>query len=135
MIASNRFPNTTAHPSAVRLSAPNILLRLEGLALFSAAVAAYIHFRGSGVLFAVLLLTPDLTFAAYLINPRVGAWGYNIAHWLPMPLALTAFALATGDLNALLIALIWFAHIGMDRTVGYGLKYPSAFKDTHMGRV
>jgi hypothetical protein len=33
------------------------------------------------------------------------------------------------------VALIWFAHIGMDRTVGYGLKYPTSFKDTHLQRV
>jgi hypothetical protein len=33
------------------------------------------------------------------------------------------------------VALIWFAHISMDRTVGYGLKYPTSFKDTHLERV
>ena len=33
------------------------------------------------------------------------------------------------------VALIWLAHIGMDRLLGYGLKYPSAFKDTHLQRV
>jgi hypothetical protein len=33
------------------------------------------------------------------------------------------------------IALIWFAHIGTDRFLGYGLEYPTRFKDTHLQRV
>ena len=33
------------------------------------------------------------------------------------------------------IAIIWFAHVGLDRAVGYGLKYASDFKDTHLGRI
>ena len=33
------------------------------------------------------------------------------------------------------IALIWLAHIGVDRLLGYGLKYPTGFKDTHLQRV
>jgi hypothetical protein len=27
------------------------------------------------------------------------------------------------------------AHVGMDRAVGYGLKYPTAFGRTHLGVV
>jgi hypothetical protein len=26
-------------------------------------------------------------------------------------------------------------HIGMDRALGFGLKYETDFKDTHLGRV
>lgn len=33
------------------------------------------------------------------------------------------------------VALIWLLHIGFDRAIGYGLKYPSSFKETHLGRV
>lgn len=119
----------------ISLSAPNLLLRLEGLAFFAAAIAVYIHLQGSAILFIALLLAPDLTFLAYMINPRIGAWAYNLAHMQAFPIILGLIGLATGETNALLIALVWLAHIGMDRTVGYGFKYPTAFKDTHMGRV
>ncbi|MCS4316879.1 hypothetical protein M2407_001178 [Serratia sp. BIGb0234] len=33
----------------------------------------------------------------------------------------------------LMAALIWGAHIGFDRALGYGLKYASGFADTHLG--
>jgi hypothetical protein len=48
---------------------------------------------------------------------------------------LGAFGLLGGSSLALVVALVWFAHIGMDRLVGYGLKYPTESKDTHLGRV
>jgi len=32
-------------------------------------------------------------------------------------------------------ALIWLAHIGIDRALGYGLKYPTFFRDTHLQHV
>ena len=33
------------------------------------------------------------------------------------------------------LGLIWFAHIGFDRMMGFGLKYPTRFGDTHLGRI
>jgi hypothetical protein len=33
------------------------------------------------------------------------------------------------------LALIWLAHIGIDRALGYGLKYASGFGFTHLGRI
>ena len=71
----------------------------------------------------------------YLIGARAGATAYNVAHTyaLTLPLAVAGFL---ADEPALLaVALIWVAHIGLDRALGFGLKYPSAFGDTHLGRV
>jgi hypothetical protein len=31
--------------------------------------------------------------------------------------------------------VIWIVRIGVDRALGYGRKYPSGFKDTHLQRV
>lgn len=104
-------------------------LRLEGLAV--AAVSAVLYGRlgfGCGM-FAALFLVPDLSFAGYLFGPRIGAACYNALHGLLGPAAL---ALIPGGLP---YALIWLAHIGFDRALGYGLKYPSAFRDTHLQRV
>jgi len=117
------------------VSMPRLFLRLEGLALFAAAVAAYIYLRGSAWLFIVLLLAPDLALLAYLANPKLGSVVYNLAHTILVAGLLCAAALLLNSESLLLIGLIWLAHIGMDRAVGYGFKYPTSPKDTHLGRV
>jgi Domain of unknown function (DUF4260) len=111
------------------------VLRLEGAAAFAAAVALYAHAGFSWPLFALLLLAPDLAMLAYFIGPGAGAFVYNLAHTyaLALPLALAGFFLDSS--LALTLALIWVAHIGLDRMLGYGLKYPSSFGDTHLGRI
>ena len=111
------------------------LLRLEGLAAFAAAFAAYAHLGGSWALFAALMLAPDLAMLAYLAGPRIGAAAYNLAHVEFAPLAIAAAGLALGAPLAIAIALIWIAHIGMDRALGYGLKFATGFADTHLGRI
>jgi len=118
-----------------RLSMPNYLLRLEGVAVFGVAVALYAMQGFSWWHFVLLLLVPDVSMLPYVINKRWGAVGYNFAHTYTVPLLLTAMSLLSSSDIVLKIALIWFAHIGMDRVVGYGLKYVTDFKDTHLGRV
>jgi hypothetical protein len=112
-----------------------VALRLEGLAVFAAAVAAYSHFGASWIAFAALFLAPDLAIAAYLAGPRVGAFVYNLAHVYVAPLALGAVALALGSGAARAIALVWIAHIGFDRALGFGLKTAAGFGETHLGRI
>ena len=119
-------------PDAVT-GAPRTWLRLEGLATFALAIFLYARGGHSWALLAVLFLAPDLSFVAYLAGPRVGAWGYNVAHSYVLPLLAVAASLAMG--RPPMLALIWLAHIGFDRALGYGLKYPSAFQHTHLGRI
>ncbi len=116
-------------------STPNILLRAEGLALFISASALYASTSGNGWAFVLLLLTPDLAMVGYLVNPRVGSMTYNALHTMVLPLALFVVAWIAGWMTVVHIALIWLAHIGMDRMMGYGLKYATEFKDTHMQHV
>lgn len=123
---------TTSAPGAVT-GAPRAWLRAEGLAVFALAVLLYARGGHSWPLFAALFLVPDLSFAAYLGGPRVGAVVYNLAHSYVGPAIAAAAALLTG--RPPVIAIIWAAHIGFDRALGYGLKYPSAFGDTHLGRI
>ena len=109
-------------------------LRVEGLALLAAAAVLYAAVDGGWLLFAVLFLLPDVAMLGYLAGPRIGAAAYNIAHATVLPWALAALGWFAAP--ALVpIALIWLAHIGFDRAMGYGLKYPGAFGDTHLGRV
>lgn len=110
-----------------------VWLRLEGLAVLALAVLLYAHLDYSWFQFAILFLAPDLSFTAYLAGPRFGAVIYNALHSLAGPLLLAAFLLITG--NAVAVPLIWAAHVGFDRVLGYGLKYPTAFTDTHLGRI
>jgi hypothetical protein len=117
------------------ISTPKILLHVEGLTLFIAAVAFYIYTQGNGWAFILLLLTPDLAMVGYRVNPRVGSFVYNAVHTSAFPLALLVIAWMAGWMTVVHVALIWLAHIGMDRTLGYGLKYPTEFKDTHMQHV
>jgi hypothetical protein len=118
-----------------RPSLPSILLRLEGLAAFAISILLYARHDGSLWLFVVLLLAPDLSAVGYLAGKRAGATTYNIAHTYALPAILGGAGLLGGSDLAISLALIWAAHIGMDRAVGYGLKYPSDFKDTHLSRV
>jgi len=110
------------------------VLQFEGLALLAAATAAYTHLGFGWGWFALFFLAPDLTFAAYVFGPRWGAAAYNAAHSTVGPLAIGAAALALGSAPLEMAALIGLAHVGFDRMVGYGLKYATAFGDTHLGR-
>jgi hypothetical protein len=114
---------------------PRLLLRLEGLAVVAAAVVLYFHEDFGWILFVALILAPDLSFAGYAFGPRVGAVAYDAVHTEVFPVALGTVGVVAGSSGATKVALIWLAHIGADRLLGYGLKYPTAFKDTHLSRV
>ena len=112
-----------------------MVLRLEWLAVFAGSVIAYGSLDFSWLLFAVLILAPDLSMLGYMAGPRAGATSYNAVHTLLAPalLGLLSWWLALPLLTAL--ALILLAHIAADRALGYGLKYATDFKDTNLGRI
>jgi hypothetical protein len=111
------------------------LLRLEGLTLFAGMTLLYAVWGGSWWVYALLFLVPDLSFAAYLAGPRVGAIVYNAAHSYMAPMTLNIAGFAFASPLVLSIAMIWLAHIGIDRALGYGLKYSAGFGFTHLGRI
>jgi hypothetical protein len=117
------------------LNKPGVLLRLEGVLLLAASVAAYQQLGGSWTWFAALLLVPDLFMLGYLFNVRVGAVIYNAGHTLAVPLVAGGAAVLLRAYDVLPFVCIWTAHIAMDRTLGYGLKYPTYSSDTHLQRV
>lgn len=117
------------------LSLPSVLLRLEGLTVFIGAIVLYAQQSGSALTFIALLLLPDASMVGYIVNPRMGGLIYNAVHTYVLPTLLTGIALAFSIPGGVSFMLIWFAHISMDRTLGFGLKYPDAFKQTHLQRV
>jgi hypothetical protein len=110
-------------------------LRLEGLALAALSASLYARTGASWWLFAALWLTPDLSFFGYMAGPRIGSYCYNAVHSYLLPAALAIFALSFRRIAVLPFALIWFNHIGVDRLLGDGLKYPAGFGFTHLGRL
>jgi len=123
-------PTNGAATGGVRM-----LLRLEGVTLFAGMTLLYGLWDGSWLVYVVLFLAPDLSFAAYLAGPRAGAIVYNAAHSYLAPVALMTAGLAMASPLVLSLAMIWLAHIGIDRALGYGLKYASGFVFTHLGRI
>jgi hypothetical protein len=108
---------------------------MEGAALFALCLYFY-HLLGVGWgPFLLLFLWPDLFMLGYLRKPSVGASLYNFAHIEALPILLAGFAYSQHRTTSLSFALIWLAHIALDRALGFGLKYPTFFKDTHLQRV
>lgn len=112
---------------------PLVLLRAEGVAVFILSILWYAHLGVSWWRFAALLLAPDVSIAGYWLGPRWGAVCYNLAHSYIGPLLLAGFAIVNSRAELFPYVVIWNAHIGMDRALGYGLKYSAGFKKTHLG--
>lgn len=121
--------------------APRILLRSEGLAVLVAAGAAFLVSDGASAIglswwmLIAVFFAPDLSISGYLAGPRAGAILYNAVHSYIAPLALGAFAFHALGRAPFALCLLWLAHIGFDRALGYGLKYRTGFSNTHLGRI
>lgn len=114
---------------------PSILLRAEGLAVLVSALVLYLDAGYSWIFLVLAFLAPDLSMLGYLGGARIGTLTYDAVHTYAAPIALgVAGVLGDADV-ATQVALVWLAHIGMDRLLGYGLKYPTGFRDTHLQRV
>jgi hypothetical protein len=114
---------------------PALLLRAEGLAALAAALALYFDAGYAWWVLVVLALAPDVSMLGYLAGPAVGALTYDAAHTYALPVALATAGVLAGSDTGVQLALIWLAHIGADRTLGYGLKYATGFKETHIQRA
>jgi hypothetical protein len=112
---------------------PRLVLRTEGLAVLAMSMFIYARLGHGWILFAVTFLLPDISIAAYLVNNKIGALCYNTAHSYVIPLAMAFILWRSPD--QLWAPLVWCAHIGMDRSLGFGLKYDDSFKSTHLQRV
>lgn len=113
---------------------PRSFLRLEGLTVFVVALAGYYALDGPLWLFALLALAPDLSMVGYAAGTRVGSWTYNVFHTYTLPIALCGLGFVGKTDLAVLVGLVWAGHIGADRLVGYGLKYETGFRETHLSK-
>ncbi|KDE95721.1 membrane protein [Staphylococcus sp. TE8] len=111
------------------------LIRLENICVFISVVSVYFIFGFSLWIFLLFLLVPDVSMVGYAINKDIGSKVYNLGHTYVIPIIITLLYLVTNEEVLLQISLIWLAHISMDRSIGYGLKYPSAFDKTTIQKV
>lgn len=111
---------------------PLVLLRSEGVALLAMAMALYGRYGRSWWLFAALLPVPDLGLVGNLRSKRSGAVAYDLTHTYAPPATLGVFGMVSSSDIAVALALVWFAHIGMDRALGLGLQYPDGSGRTHL---
>jgi len=121
-------------PVGTVTGAPRLWLRLEAAVVLIGALVAYATTDQSWWLVAGILL-PDVTMAGYMAGTRIGAAIYNLAHVTPLPAALIGLGWWQHEPLVAAIGLIWLAHIGLDRTMGYGLKYHDHFQHTHLGMM
>jgi hypothetical protein len=117
------------------LTGPITLQRLEGGVWLVLSLLIYWKLAGPWLWYILLILAPDLFMLGYVGGPRLGAAVYNLGHTWILPGILAAVGIIGGASFAVDVALIWFGHIGIDRLLGYGLKLPTSFQDTHLGRI
>ena len=112
---------------------PKLVLRIEGATLFAASIALFAAQNQAWWLYPALLLVPDIFMLGYLRNTRLGSIIYNLGHSYPLAAIVTVLGFALSSQVTIAIGAIWFGHIGWDRMFGYGLKYATSFKHTHLG--
>lgn len=116
-------------------SLPKLMLHAEGGVIFLTACILYAKLGANGWVFALLFFSFDIFMVGYARNPQFGSLIYNIGHTEVIPLAIALIGLLINAESVIGFALIWLGHIGLDRLLGYGLKYPTQFKDSHLQRL
>lgn len=111
------------------------VLGVEGVGILAASSAGFVVLGGDWWLYLLLVLAPDLGMLGYLLSPNIGSRTYNLLHTYSLPLLLAGVGALTTTSLPVLVALVWIAHIGIDRAIGYGPKYPTDFNDTHLSRL
>ena len=114
------------------VGAPRLWLRLEAATLLAGALIAYTTTKQPWWLIPLTLLAPDISAVGYLGGARLGARLYNIAHVTPLPAAAIALGWWQHIPLVAALGLVWLAHIGLDRLLGYGLKYNDNLQHTHL---
>jgi hypothetical protein len=133
--SNGRVERTESLGDGMVVGAPRRWLGLEGATLFVGALVGYSASHQAWWLVPITILLPDLSMLGYLRGTRVGARVYNIAHSTPLPAAVVAIGWWQEKSVVTALGLVWLAHIGLDRLIGYGLKYDDHFQHTHLGRL
>lgn len=111
------------------------LLKIEEAAMFAFGVYLLWGFALPWWLLLILLFTPDLGAVGYLAGPRFGALTYNVLHHKAVALALFIMGMVSANDFFQIAGMVIFSHSSFDRVLGFGLKYPDSFSNTHLGAI
>jgi len=111
------------------------LLKLEELFMFGITIFLFSRMEFTWWWYPALLFTPDLSMLGYLGGTQLGALTYNLIHHKAFGVSVYIIGIISGTPSVQLAGLILFGHSSMDRVLGYGLKYPDAFQNTHLGMI
>jgi hypothetical protein len=109
--------------------------RVESAAIGTGVVVGFVSSGFAWWWLLVLFLLWDLSMIGYSVSAVAGAWTYNAVHSYVGPGLLVAFALVADVRWAAFVGLAWAFHIAVDRLLGYGLKFTTAFEHTHLGTI
>ncbi len=110
-------------------------LKLEELAMFAISIYCFNQLPYAWWWFPSLFFTPDLSMLGYIVNPKVGAMGYNMFHHKGLAIAIAAIGIVLASSALIFAGILLFAHASFDRILGYGLKYSDSFTHTHLGYI
>lgn len=113
----------------------NSLIKLEQIALFGFSIFLFSQADFLWWWFPALIFLPDVSMVGYLFGNRIGAYAYNFVHHKGLALSALVIGWQLGIDWLYLAGIILFGHASLDRIFGYGLKYPDAFKHTHLGWI
>ena len=115
--------------------AVDLILRAEQVAIAVTGIVVWMANGGPPLLLIPAWLLIDVSMIGYLGGPRLGSITYNAAHNLVLALGLLGLGWWTDTGWLVLAGAVFLTHIGVDRALGYGLKLPTDFRDTHLGRI
>ncbi|WP_341226420.1 DUF4260 domain-containing protein [uncultured Arcticibacterium sp.] len=111
------------------------VISLEELAQFGLGIFFFTKLSLAWWWFPALILVPDFSMLGYVFGSKVGAWLYNFFHHKALGIFIIIIGFTYGLEMVSLAGIILFSHSALDRVFGYGLKYETDFKDTHLGRI
>jgi Domain of unknown function (DUF4260) len=133
MTASPRGQGVVSPGAGVVVGAPGRRPGLEGLVLLAGALIACSTLGQPWRLVPAGILVPGIAMSGYAAGTRLGAHLYNLAHATPVPAVMPGTGSWQAGRLLMALALIWLAHIGLDRLLGMGLTYNDRFTHTHLG--
>lgn len=111
------------------------ILKIEELAMFLLGIFLFGLLDFAWWWFLALFFVPDIGITGYLFGSRTGAAIYNLWHHKGLAILLGVVGVVLNDGILQLTGIILFSHASFDRMLGFGLKYDSGFKFTHLGEI
>jgi len=110
-------------------------LRLEGIAALAAGIALFQQIGGNFLWLIPLLVLPDISMVGFLRGPALGAFTYNLIHNFAVALLALGAGVALNIPALAVTGAILVAHTGMDRALGFGIRYSDDPKRSHLQRA